>query len=54
MTYHEGEIVDNVRHLNMSMEPLDGPNEIFELASVKTSKWDEDIDAVISSSYMCE
>ena len=38
MINNEGEITDNARHLNTPMERLDDPNEIFELASVKTSK----------------
>ena len=54
MTNHEGEIIDNVGHLNTSMELLDDTNKIFELASVKTSKWYEAVDAVISTRYMCE
>ena len=38
MTNHVGDITDNARHLNRCMEPLHDPNEIFELASVKTSQ----------------
>ena len=50
MTDHEGDIANNDRKLSHPMQPLDDPDEIFELASITAVACDEAIDTNILES----
>ena len=54
MTNHEGEIVTSSNHEKIPMQYSNDHDEIFELASVKTSDYETAVDAAISSCYKAE
>ena len=51
MTDHDGKLSTLDRQARIPMQTADDPDEIFELASIKTSAYDSTLDAAVSIYY---
>ena len=54
MTNYEGEITTPDNHNKIPMESASDPDEIFEMAVVNTSDYDDAVDKAMSTSYTVE